>query len=189
MKKVNHTLVVLLMIGVLSIMNSVFAQGKYIDKTGNIAFEASEELFEPVKAKNESVTVILNTETSEIAALALMKSFRFKNSLMEEHFNENYIESETFPKATFKGKLTDFSFSDLTEQDQDITVNGTIELRSKEKQIQTILKIGKSTDGAIDIKGSFSVTPEDFDIDIPSVVRNKIAKEIIVSLDFKLVKR
>ncbi|WP_111684475.1 YceI family protein [Winogradskyella tangerina] len=189
MKKVNSTLFVLLILLSFNVGHTVLAQGKYIDKTGKIAFEASEELFEPVKAKNESVTVILNTETAEIASLALMKSFRFKNSLMEEHFNENYIESETYPKATFKGKLLDFDLSELTTEEQDIEVDGKIELRGKEKQINTTLKMKISDDDAIVIKGAFFVKPEDFDIEIPSVVRNKIAKEIIVSLDFKLTKR
>lgn len=166
---------------------SITAQ-KYIDKKGKIAFEASEELFEPVKATNSSVTAILNTETNDIASLALMKSFRFKNSLMEEHFNENYIESETYPKATFKGKLLDFDFSSLSENETEVTTDGKLELRGKEKQIRTILKVKKSGDSII-IQGSFKVAPADFDIEIPSVVKNKIAKDIIISLDFKLSKR
>ncbi len=164
------------------------AQGKYLDKTGNITFEASEELFEPVKATNASVTVILNSKTNEIASLALMKSFRFKNSLMEEHFNENYIESETYPKATFKGKLIDFSFAELNETVSEVAVDGIIELRGKQKEVKTTLKINKVDDSII-IVGAFKVAPEDFGIVIPSIVKNKIAKEIIVSLDFKLSKK
>jgi len=169
-------------------ITSLGAQDKYIDKKGKLTFEASEELFEPVKATNESVTVILNTETNEIASLALIKGFRFKNSLMEEHFNENYVESEIYPKSTFKGKLVDFDVSKLTENDSEIIVDGKIKLRGKEKQIRTPLKIKKSGDSIL-ITGSFKVTPADFGIEIPKVVRNKIAKEIIVSLDFKLAKK
>ncbi len=169
-------------------ISNVEAQGKYIDKNGKIAFEASEELFEPVKAENNSVTSILNTETGDIASLALMKSFRFKNSLMEEHFNENYIESETYPKATFKGKLIDFNFAELSETETEIIVDGKIALRGKEKEIKTTVTL-KKLDNTIVMNGSFIVTPEDFDIDIPSVVKNKIAKKIIVTLDFNLEKR
>ena len=187
MKRTNKVIIQLLfsVVVLLSASSLLNAQGKYIDKKGEITFEASEELFEPVKATNESVTVILNTETNEIASLALMKGFRFKNSLMEEHFNENYIESETYPKATFKGKLLGFNFSEITENGTDVTVDGKIELRGKEKEITTTLTIKKSGDFII-IQGSFKVTPSDFDIEIPSIVKNKIAKEIIVSLDFKL---
>ena len=185
MMKIKNITTLCLIVAVITTISSVTAQTKYIDKKGKITFEASEELFEPVKATNESVTVILNIETNEIASLALMKSFRFKNSLMEEHFNENYIESETYPKATFKGKLLDFKLSELTENDTEVTVDGKIELRGKEKQILTTLKIKKSDDSII-IKGSFIVTPDDFDIEIPGIVKNKIANEIMVYLDFKL---
>ena len=79
---------------------SSFAQTKMISKTGKITFEASVPAFEEVKGKNESVTFIFNPTTGDIASLALIKSFRFKVALMEEHFNENYMESDTFPKAT-----------------------------------------------------------------------------------------
>ena len=101
MKKISLYLV--LLIGIAG-----FSQSKLITKTGKITFEASVPAFEEVKAKNESVTCILNTENGEIATLALIKGFRFKIALMEEHFNENYIESDRYPKATFKGKIDDF---------------------------------------------------------------------------------
>jgi polyisoprenoid-binding protein YceI len=158
---------------------------RLVDRNGQVAFEASEALFEPVAAKNESVTAVLNTESNEIASLALIKGFRFKNSLMEEHFNENYIESETYPKATFKGKLIDFSIADLTDVPQQIRVDGKLELHGKEKEVDTYLNIGKEGDAVI-ITGSFMVTPDDFDIAIPSIVKNKIAKEVKVSLEFNL---
>jgi hypothetical protein len=184
MKKAKYILglIVLFTIGTLQ------AQGKYIDKKGTLTFEASEELFEPVKATNESVTAILNSETNEFASLALIKGFRFKNSLMEEHFNENYIESETYPKATFRGKLLGIDLTTLTETEIEVKVDGKIALHGKEKQINTTLKISKSGD-VITIKGQFTVAPADFDIEIPSVVRNKIAKDVKVSLDFKLAKK
>jgi len=182
--KTKSTFIQTLCILLLFMSTSVFAQ-KLIDKKGKITFEASEKTFEPVKATNESVTAILNTDTGEMASLALMKGFRFKNSLMEEHFNENYIESETYPKAKFRGKLLDFDYSNLDENTTSVTVNGKIELRGKEKQIKTTLSIKKSN-GSIIMQGSFKVTPADFDIQIPSIVRKKIANEIIVYLDFNL---
>jgi len=184
MKSKTSTFLQLFFLAILMVSTTANAQ-KLIDKKGKINFEASEETFEPVKAANTSATAILNTETSEIAALALMKSFRFKNSLMEEHFNENYIESETYPKAKFRGKLLDFDYSNLSENNTSVVVEGKIELRGKEKSIRTTLNVKKS-DGSIIMQGSFKVTPADFDIEIPSIVREKIAKEIIVSLDFKL---
>ncbi len=164
------------------------AQTKYIDKSGEVIFEASEALFEPVKASNESVTAILVLETGQIASLALMNGFHFENSLMQEHFNENYIESETYPKATFNGKLLKFDHSQLSENPTKIVVDGKLKLREKEKGVQTTFFVQKVDDSII-MKGSFIVAPSDFDIEIPKVVANKIAKEITVSVAFKLLQK
>ncbi len=165
-----------------------FGQDKYIDKNGTVVFEASEKLFEEVKATNTSTTAIYNIETNEIAALALMKGFRFKNSLMEEHFNENYMESDIYPKAIFKGKLVDFDTETLNATTTEVQLKGTLELHGKQKEIETVLSIQK-VDDIISLTGTFSVTPADFDIDIPKIVRNKIAKVVNVTFDFKLVKK
>lgn len=166
----------------------VQAQDKYIDRNGTIIFEASEALFEEVKATHESATVIFNAENNQIAALALVKGFHFKNSLMEEHFNENYIESESYPKATFKGELLDLDPNALDENSTEVNVKGVLELHGKQKEIQTALNAQKVGD-IISITGEFKVTPADFDIEIPKIVRNKIAKEVHVKMDFKLVKK
>lgn len=171
-----------------SVASKLMAQEKYIDKNGIIIFEASEKLFEEVKATNESVTVILNTETNQIASLALMKGFHFKNSLMEEHFNENYVESEDYPKATFKGKFIDFNANDLNENSTEVSVEGVLELHGKQKQIYSKLIVQK-IGNMVSMTGEFIVTPGDFDIKIPKIVRNKIAKEVIVKLNFKLKKK
>lgn len=188
MKKLNEKMIVLFFVTLGTVAIKVTAQEKYIDKNGIIIFEASEKLFEEVKAKNESVTVILNTETNQIASLALMKGFHFKNSLMEEHFNENYIESEEYPKATFTGKLIDFNADDLDENSTAVAVEGILELHGKQKQIYSKLEVHK-LGNMISMTGGFIATPADFDIKIPKIVRNKIAKEVTVKLDFKLKKK
>lgn len=167
----------------------VTAQHKYLDKNGVILFEASEKLFEEVKAVNESVTAIFNDDTDEFAALALMQGFRFKNSLMQEHFNENYIESDSYPKATFKGKLLNFD-NDLTAGTEvKVSVKGTLSLHGVSKEIETELTIAKLDGNTLQLQGSFVVTPQDFNIEIPKIVRNKIAKEVRVQLEFKLQKK
>ena len=89
------------------------SQEKYLTKSGVLNFEASVEAFEEIKASNSNVTAIFNAANGQIAALALVKGFRFKNALMEEHFNENYAESDLYPKAIFKGELVGFSLDPL----------------------------------------------------------------------------
>ncbi len=185
-KKIFNSVRILFFI-LIGCLNSINAQ-KYIEKKGTLIFEASEKLFEPVKAENKNVTAILDLETNKIASLALMKGFHFKNSLMEEHFNENYVESETYPKATFRGKLLNFNSEILSNSLRQITVEGKIALHGKEKEIRTIVTMQKEGN-FITMKGSFTVLPSDFNIEIPAIVRKKIAKEIVVQLDFKLTKK
>ncbi len=163
----------------------IFAQDKIITKTGEITFEASVPAFEEVKAKNDGVTCVINTTNGEIASLALVKGFRFKVALMEEHFNENYIESDKYPKATFKGKIEGFDFSKLTATAKEYTIKGKLELHGKSKDITIKASISKSSQG-VELKSSFNVNADDFDIAIPSVVSKKVSKKVNVTLDYLL---
>ena len=176
----NILLLLLLFSGVLP------AQERYITKKGTINFEASVPSFEEVKAKNSSVTAILNTNNGELAALALIKGFRFKNALMEEHFNENYIESDDYPKASFKGKLIDFDVNNIQNE---YTIKGILTLHGQSKEIETKGVIKKNNDNTISISSTFITKPSEFDIKIPRIVSRKIADNISVSLDFILIKK
>ena len=162
-----------IIMALLLISSLSFAQDKLITKTGTITFEASVPSFEEVKAKNSGVSCVLNTKTGEIASLALLKGFRFKVALMEEHFNENYVESDKFPKATFKGKIENFDLSKLMTTANNYTIKGKLELHGKSKDIAITAKIKKGKDG-IEIVSDFTVNTDDFGIEIPSVVSKKV---------------
>ena len=88
----------ILFIAVVLITNNGFSQGKYLTKEGFITF-FSHTLVEDIKADNQQVLSIIDSDTGDIAIQLLMKSFMFKKALMQEHFNENYIESDKYPKA------------------------------------------------------------------------------------------
>ena len=107
---------------------------------------------------------------------------------MEEHFNENYMESTKFPKASFSGKIVDFNISDLSSSNKTYKIKGTLTIRGIKKEVVIESSI-KSVNNIIHIKAGFSVTPEDFEIKIPSIVRKKIAKKVDVSFNFELKKR
>ena len=172
------------------IANLSFSQNKYITKTGTVVFEASVPSFEEVKAKNTSTTAILNTENGEFAALVLIKGFRFKNALMEEHFNENYAESDQFPKATFKGTISNFTIDKLTLSSTSFTYNGELTFHGKTKALENFtLNMSVTEDHTILISGEFIVEVSDFDIKIPKVVSNKLSKEVEVVFDFNLIKK
>jgi len=160
-----------------------FAQDKMITKTGKITFEASVPAFEEVKGKNDGATCVLNPKTGEIASLALIKGFRFKLALMEEHFNENYAESGTYPKSTFKGKIENFDAATLTATAKDYTIKGKLELHGKTKDISVPAKIRK-TDSGIEIISNFYVNADDYGIAIPSVVKSKVSNKVNVKTEF-----
>jgi YceI-like domain len=169
----------------LILVSFVPIQEKKQTKTGSLTFEASVPAFEEVKAKNDAVTCVLNTATGDIATQALMKGFRFKVALMEEHFNENYVESTKFPKATFRGKIEAFDESKLTTAFKNYTIKGKLEMHGKTKEVTCEAKI-KKTGETIEIKNSFTVNAADFDIDIPSAVSKKVSKKINVEGVFSL---
>ncbi len=166
------------------------AQGKYLTKKGAVTFEASVPSFEEVKASHSSVTAIVKSENGEFAALVLVKGFRFKNALMEEHFNENYAESDTYPKATFKGQILDFSLDKLKIEKQSFSIKGQLTFHGKTKQLDHVnVDLSLNETGDIIMFGSFLANASDFDIKIPKVVKSKIANDIEVSFNFILKKK
>ncbi len=164
----------------------VFAQ-KLITKTGNIKFQASVASYEEVAAENKSTSAVLEQSSGDFAALVLIKGFQFKIALMEEHFNENYMESEKFSKATLKGKIENFDIAKITNTPANYTLKGDFTIHGKTKPLTVILKISKAANG-VNVTGSFDVKPEDFDIEIPSLVRKKIADKVKINYNFLLTK-
>lgn len=163
------------------------AQSKYLTKSGTLDFQASVPSFEEIKATNTNVTAIFNSTNGEFAALALVKGFRFKNALMEEHFNESYAESNQFPKALFKGKLQNYDPSTPTK---DYTLGGILEFHGIQKDLKNVnVKLKKNSETSLNFSGRFTINPEDFDVDIPKIVRNKIAEQVIVTFNFTLNKK
>ncbi|NNF74695.1 MAG: YceI family protein [Flavobacteriaceae bacterium] len=163
-----------------------FSQQKYLTRTGNINFEASVPSFEEVAASHEAVTAILNSENGEFAALALVKGFRFKNALMEEHFNENYAESETYPKATFSGKIISYDKAFLDGDEHAIKIKGILEFHGVKKEVEVTDGTILSNKEGLRINGEFMVLASDFGIDIPKIVAAKLRDDVGVSFVFTL---
>lgn len=171
---------------VLFLTTSTLFSQKYFTKTGVVSFEASVPSFEEVKAKNKTTTAILNIETGEIAALCLIKGFRFKVALMEEHFNENYAESGRFPKATFKGAIENFSFDELSDKAKIYTIKGDLSFHGKTVVINTDAKIA-IINNEISLLTNFETSIDNFDIKLSKTVLKKVAETVDVSINFKLI--
>lgn len=172
---------VIIMVLVFLISNQIFSQERYLTKEGYISF-FSHTLVEDIKADNYQVLSVVDKKTGEIAIQLLMKSFMFKKALMQEHFNESYVESYKYPKATFKGYI--MNFSELDSLNSTAEIKGILSIHGKEKEVSTICKV-EIVEEQINLSGNFMVEVADFDIKIPIVVRNNIAKTIKVNFDLQ----
>lgn len=161
------------------------AQKKYITRSGEIHFEASVPSFEEVDARTQSASAILNAATGEFASLVLIKSFRFKVALMEEHFNENYVMSDEYPKAAFRGHIEGFDIGSLNENPSEYRISGELTIKGTTRAMDIPVTLQKS-ENTIVLKSAFTTTPSDFGIKIPGIVRNKIAREVTVDVNFEL---
>lgn len=169
----------ILFIAIINIGNLVLSQERYFTQTGHIDFYSHAPL-EDIRANNEQVAAFLYTESGEISFGLLIKSFEFEKALMQKHFNENYMESDKFPKAVFKGKIEDFSSVDLTQKGKvEVVVTGQLIIRDKKKELTTkvILDIKEKE---IVATTTFIAKPADFNITIPNTVKDNIAKDVEV---------
>jgi hypothetical protein len=166
-----------------SLVLTVNAQ-KYMTKNGYIGF-FSHTPMEDIKGDNNQVAGVLDISTGEIVFQALIKSFHFDRALMEEHFNENYMESDKFPKSSFKGKITNLSSVNFSKNGiYDVTVDGDLTIHDATNKISTKGTIEVVT-GGINANSKFNIVPEDYKINIPGVVREKINKNLEVTVSMK----
>lgn len=171
-----------ILIFVLIFSTGLSGQDVYFTKTGTVIFDSSTPL-ETIHAENKQVTSFLKIADGELNFAALVKSFKFPNALMEEHFNENFIESSQFPKAVFKGRIVNWSEINLSSgKVQSGDVEGELTLHGITKRITAKTKLHKQNEKIIG-SSEFVVSAEDFNIKIPALVRDKIAKVVQVTVD------
>jgi polyisoprenoid-binding protein YceI len=157
---------------------------KYMTKNGFIGFYSHTPL-EDIKAENNQVASALDVTTGELVFQALIKSFHFEKALMEEHFNENYIESDKYPRASFQGKITNISSVDFSKKGTyEVNVEGDMTIHGVTNKFSTKGTIDVA-DGTIEAKSKFNLVPEDYKITIPGVVRDKINKSMEVTINTK----
>jgi hypothetical protein len=160
---------------------TVNAQDKWSTTKAVISFEASVPFFEPIQASSATTHCTLNTKKETILFVVNVKDFRFERSLMQQHFNENYLETKRYPKAIFKGKIVKFDSSKLSNFQSTYNIEGVLTIHGKSQQMRVlayIKKVGKQ----LELATSFNLNTDDFNIQIPFLVRDKIAKNVHVSL-------
>jgi len=174
--------IIILLLSVISI--TAGAQSLYMTKAGKVSFNSRSSV-EKIEADNNEVSSVINTQTGDMVFAILLKSFHFDRALMEEHFNENYVESDKFPKSTFKGKISNLSAINFTKDgNYPAVVEGDLTMHGVTKKVSSngtlTVKAGK-----IAAYAKFSVKLKDFDISIPSLVADKISQDIDIIVDCK----
>jgi len=165
-------------------IQTLFAQ-KYMTRTGYIRF-FSHTSVEDIEAKNNQVTGIVDAETGEMVFKVLMKSFLFQKALMQEHFNEKYVESDKFPHAEFKGKMKDWNPEMLKPgKPIEIFVEGDLTIHGVTKKIIEKGTIELTPEGKVSAKAVFKLRPEDYGIKIPALVRSNIAEIVDVFIEME----
>lgn len=160
---------------------------KFITKTATIQFDASGPM-EEITSKNSAVACILNQSTGEIQLMATIKSFVFEKSLMQDHFNENYMESEKFPKATFKGMIENNNDVNYAKDGSyKLKVVGKLTMHGVTKDVSATGKINIKN-GEIYLESQFVLLCSDYDINIPNAVNGKVSNQIKINVRGNLTK-
>ncbi|MDX2189941.1 MAG: YceI family protein [Bacteroidota bacterium] len=171
-------------------INLSFAQDIYAFKSGKVNFFAGTPM-EDIDATNSKLTSFINLKTGEAVISMFNTDFKFSSSLMQEHFNENYMESEKFPKSEFKGKIQNIETIDLTKSGEyKVKIEGifTIHGVSKSNIVDAII-VNKN--GKIQVDSKFSIALADFKIERPQIVWEKLAEnvQITLSLNYEAFKK
>jgi polyisoprenoid-binding protein YceI len=159
------------------------AQNKVFSKSGIISFY-SKTAIEKIEAKNKKVLAVIDAENNKIEFALLIKGFEFEKALMQEHFNENYLESDKYPKAFFKGSFDEttvpVTFANNTTQTLQVT--GNLTLHGVTKAIKTTATITVKNQ-VITAASAFTIALSDYKIKVPALVANNISKEILVNIN------
>lgn len=172
----------IVMIAALLAIGTAAQAQKYMTRTGKVVFFSSTPV-ENIEAFNNDVACAVDGKTGDVAFQVPVKSFKFEKALMQEHFNENYMESDKYPRADFKGKIADMSKVNFSK-------DGTYNVNTSGKMTIHGVSRDVTIPGTITVKGKqataaskFKVKPADYKINIPGVVEGKIAKEIEVTVN------
>ena len=173
---------IILLVALFGYVANTSAQ-KYITKTGQIEIFSETPVF-TIEAVNKKVASILNIETGEVVVSTLVRSFDFEEALVEEHFNENYIESHKFPKSTFKGKIKNLDAINFSKDGVypfqivgDLTIHGVT---------KNVTQDGSFTiaDGKINAKIDFIVSLQAYEVKVEKAYKDAIKDEIELEMDF-----
>ena len=173
----------LLLVGfIVLICNTVFGQDKYYTRTGHVYFLSHTDVID-IDGNNNQVTSFLDIKTGEMVFAVLIKSFEFTLATAKEHFNESYMESHLYPKSKFKGVIKEIGSFDLTNDGEyRVTVEGDLTIHGITKSVSEPGTL-KVKDGKIYGESTFKVAIDDYEIKVPKIVEDRVAKIVDIKID------
>lgn len=170
---------ILLAIFVLIIQYPALGQ-KYISKSSTVTF-FSEAPLENIEAVNQKASSIFNLSTGEIVFSVPIRGFQFEKSLMQKHFNENYMDSDEYPKSIFQGEVRGYQSADGTYS---ATATGELTIHGQTRNVEVRGDIRINGD-ELWLQATFPVSLEDYNIKIPRILFSNIAESVEVTVDFR----
>ncbi len=168
----------------LLMVSNTYAQ-KLFTRSAKVQFNSATSM-EKIEAKHSSGSCVLDPVTGKMEWKVLIKGFKFEKALMEEHFNENYLESTKFPSAGFKGEMVNLSAVNFAQNGTyKVNVKGQMTIHGVVRDIETTGNV-IVTGGKVRLAAAFTVKCADYGISIPSVVAGNIAEQITVQVDADL---
>lgn len=176
---------VIVMLALVMAASISFAQDKFYTKTGKISFYSKAPL-EEIEGKNKTVTAVVDSKSGAMQFSVQIKGFEFEKQLMQQHFNENYMQSDKYPKAEFKGSITNNADINYTKDGTyTAKVKGKLTIHGVTKDVETTGSF-KVSGGKIDATSTFNVLISDYNISIPAVVKDKVSNSIKITVDCNL---
>jgi polyisoprenoid-binding protein YceI len=157
---------------------------KMISRTGEIKFDATiSGAIDNVSAVDNTATAILEKSSGDFVVQSMVKSFKFKLPLMQEHFNENYMESDKYPKTTFKGKIVKYDQkSGVYDVEGDLTIHGVT------NKVKTKMNVA-TTDAKVTVSGSFTVSLKNYKLEVPALAKKTLSETAKISIKIDLTKK
>jgi polyisoprenoid-binding protein YceI len=169
----------------LLLAGSVEAQDRFMTRSAKIVFVSKAPL-EDIDATNKTVSAALDKKTGALQFAVSMKGFEFEKALMQEHFNENYVESDKFPKAEFRGMIVNNAEVDYNKPGTyTVVVKGKLTIHGVTKDVASNGTLKVNADH-IRAESNFNIQLSDYNIKVPAVVKDKISNNIRISVDAKL---
>ena len=158
---------------------------RYMTRNAEVYFLSDRDAVEVVEATNNQVGAVIDLSNGDLAFQIQMRAFHFEIALMEEHFNENYVESEIYPKATFRGSFVEMP--ENMDQENEVKVKGLMDFHGVQKEMEVSVSIQMQDEVLVGESG-FVLLCSDFGIKIPNIVADKLANEIQVTVKAALTK-